>query len=499
MPEDASMSAPAETAFDLVIRGGTVATATDSFTADIGIKDGVIAGLGRGLGAGRREIDASGRLVTPGGVDSHCHIEQLAASGMMNADTFETATRSAAMGGTTTVIPFAAQHVGMSLAKVVDEYHAAAERGAMVDYAFHMILADPQPEILRDEVPGLVRAGHSSLKVFLTYDRLRLEDEQFLNVLEAARAHGCMVCVHAENHGMISWMGKRLVERGYTAPKFHAVSHPRVAEAEAIGRAIACAALLDQPLMIFHVSTAEGAAVIHKARGEGLRVWGETCTQYLVMTRHDIDRPGIEGAKWVCSPPLRETSDQEALWAALENGTLQTVSSDHAPYRMDETGKLARGPNPTFKEMANGMPGLELRLPVLFDAMVSQGRMDVNRFVELTATAPAKLYGLHPRKGTIAIGGDADLVVWDTGREVEIEAGPRYDNAGYTPYESRRLKGWPETVLLRGEPVAEKGELKARAGRGRFLPRAGGPAAAPRGRTSPEFDPATNWGAKLLG
>jgi dihydropyrimidinase len=484
---------------DLVIRGGRVATASDLFNADIGVAGGEIVALGRSLPEAKAEIDARGRLVTPGGVDSHCHIEQLAASGMMNADTFETATRAAAMGGTTTVISFAAQHVGMSLAKIVEDYHKAAERGAMVDYAFHMILSDPRPEILKDELPPLVRAGHSSLKVFLTYDRLRLEDEQFLDVLEAARSHGCMVCVHAENHGMISWMGRRLIERGHTAPKFHAVSHPRVAEAEAIGRAIACAALLDQPLMIYHVSTAEGAAVIHRARGQGLKVWGETCTQYLVMTKQDLDRPGIEGGKWVCSPPLREAADQEALWAALENGTLQTVSSDHAPYRMDETGKLAKGPNPSFKEMANGMPGLELRLPVLFDAMVSQGRMEVSRFVELTATAPARLYNLHPRKGTIAIGADADLVLWDTEREVEITAGPRYDNAGYTPYEGRRLKGWPETVLLRGEVVARAGVLEGRPGQGSFLPRNGGAAAKPIGRSSPEFDPARNFGAKLLG
>lgn len=485
------------TAFDMVVRGGKVATATDLFEADIGIRDGRITALGQGLAAGAAEIDATGKLLTPGGVDSHCHIEQLSASGMMNADTFASATGAAALGGTTTVISFAAQHVGMSLTRVAEEYHVAAERGALVDYAFHLILADPRPEVLKEELPPLARAGHGSLKVFLTYDRLRVADEQFLDVLDAARTHGQMVCVHAENHGMITWMGKRLIERGYRHPRYHVPSHPRVGEIEAIQRAIHCAALVDQPLMIFHVSTREGAAVIHRALGEGQKVWGETCTQYLTLTSADLDRPGVEGAKWMCSPPLREPDDQAALWQALRVGTLQTVSSDHAPYRMDASGKLAKGADPSFKEIANGMPGIELRLPVLFDAMVSSGRMDVCKFVELTATAPAKLYGLHPRKGSIAIGADADIVVWDQESEVTIADGPRHDLAGYTPFAGRTLRGWPSEVLLRGKSVAKGGELTGTAGKGQWLPRQGGPAAAPTGRLEAELDPARNFGAEL--
>jgi dihydropyrimidinase len=484
---------------DLVIRGGTVATATDTFRADVAVRGERVVAIGEDLPPGRQEIDATGRLVLPGGVDSHCHIEQLTASGLMNADDFASATTSAAFGGTTTVIPFAAQHVGMSLARVVEDYHAAAERGAVVDHAFHMILCDPRSEVLAQELPPLARAGHGSLKVFLTYDRLRIEDAQFLDVLEAARSHGLMVCVHAENHGMITWMGKRLIERGYRHPRYHVPSHPRLGEIEAIGRAIACAALIDQPLMIFHVSTAEGAAVIHRARGEGRKVWGETCTQYLTLGATDLDRPGLEGAMWMCSPPLREPSDQEALWWALEVGTLQTVSSDHAPYRMDASGKLAMGEGASFKEIANGMPGLELRLPVLFDAMVSRGRLGLNRFVELTATAPARLYGLHPRKGSVAVGADADLVVWDPERTVEIVQGPRHDRAGYTPYAGRTVRGWPTTVVRRGQVIVADGVLRAEPGSGRFLPRAGGPAASPAGRTAPELDPARNFGASLRG
>ena len=483
--------------YDLVVRGGTVATATGSFAADVAVRGGVIAALGQKLPTGGIEIDASRKLVLPGGVDSHCHIEQLSASGLVNADTFASATTSAAFGGTTTVIPFAAQHVGMSLARVVEDYHAMAARGAVVDYAFHMILCDPRPEILGEELPPLARSGHGSLKVFLTYDRLRVEDAQFLEVLEAARAHGLMVCVHAENHGMITWMGKKLLQGGYRQPRYHVPSHPRLGEIEAIGRAIACAALVDQPLMIFHVSTAEGAGVIHRARGEGHKVWGETCTQYLTLTSRDLDRPGLEGAMWMCSPPLREPADQEALWWALEIGTLQAVSSDHAPYRMDASGKLAKGPDPNFKEIANGMPGLELRLPVLFDAMVSQGRLGLAKFVELTATAPAMLYGLDPAKGSVAVGADADLAVWDPDRTVAIVQGPRHDRAGYTPFAGRTIKGWPETVVRRGEVIVANGTLLAEAGSGRFLPRAGGAAARPLGRSVAELDPARNFGATL--
>ena len=487
-----------EPVYDLVIRNGRVATVSDVFEADVAVTGEVIVAIGRNLPAGKREIDARGKLVLPGGVDSHAHIEQLSAAGIMNADTFESATTAAAFGGTTTVIPFAAQHVGMALPQVLEDYHALARKGAVIDYAFHMIIADPTPETLRNDIPGLIKQGHASLKIFMTYDRLKIDDEPLLDILVAARESGALLCAHAENHGIISWMVKRLLARGYTQPKYHAISHARFSEAEAFNRLIGMAALVDQPIMIFHVSTAEGAKVIRDARGEGLKVFAETCPQYLFLTADDLDKPDAEGAKWMCSPPPRAASDQEALWQALELGDLQTISSDHAPYRFDETGKLRAGSNPNFKQIANGLPGLETRLPLLFDAMVSKGRLGLQKFVELTATAPAKIYNLHPRKGSIAIGADADIAIWDPEREVKLSDSMMHDLAGYTPYAGRTLRGWPTTVLSRGRVIVADGKRLVEPGFGRFLARTGGDAATPTGRLVADMDPARNFGAKLL-
>jgi len=482
---------------DIVIRYGTVVTATDTMRADVAIAGSTIAAIGRDLAPGKREIDASGKYVMPGGIDAHAHIEQLSASGLINSDTFESATRSAALGGTTSVLCFAAQHVGMSLTKVVEDYHALARRGAIIDYGFHMILADPREEVLRDEIPPLIKSGHSTLKVFMTYDRLRVDDVQLLDVLMTARENKALVLVHAENHGMITWLSKRLLAKGYTAPRYHAVSHPRLGEAEAFTRLIAFAEFLDQPIMIYHVSSAEGAAVIRAARGRGLKVFAETCPQYLFLTKHDLDKPGIEGAKWMCSPPVREKSDQEALWQALSAGDLQLISSDHAPYAFNEKGKLMAGTSANFKQIPNGMPGLQARLPLLFDAMVSNGRLGAQKFVEWTSTAPAEIYGLAPRKGSIAIGADADIAIWDPGKEATFADATVVDGGGYTPYAGRTVRGWPVTVLRRGEIIAENGSCLAAPGSGEFLARAGGGAAEPLGRLSPEFDPERNFGAHL--
>jgi dihydropyrimidinase len=482
--------------FDVVIRGGTVASAAKVFSADVGISGGLIAEIGQNLAPAALEIDAREKLVLPGGVDTHAHIQQLSPSGLMTADDFRSATTAAAFGGTTTVLSFAAQHAGMDLAKVVSDYHAIAEQGAIIDYGFHMIIVDPT-EITLKQIPALVRTGHASIKVYMTYDRLRVNDEKLLDVLLVARESGALVCVHAENHGLISWLSRRLLDRGYTSPKFHTVAHARAAEAEAIYRLITFSEFLDQPVMIFHVSTAEGAALIRDARRRGVKVFAETCPQYLFLTAADVDQTGIEGVKRIFSPPPRTASDQEALWNALALGDLQVVSSDHAPYSLDEAGKLKHGLNADFKQIASGMPGIETRMCLMFDAMVSKGKLGLSAFVNLMSTQPAKIYGLYPRKGAIEVGADGDIAVWNPQHETTLSVSLTHDRTGYSPYEGRMVRGWPEVVMRRGQLLVSNGKLAAEPGKGVFLARQAGEAAKPSGHSSPEFDPSLNFGAVL--
>jgi dihydropyrimidinase len=484
--------------FDLVISGGTVVTAGDTIACDVGIKDGVVATLGKNLGSSAREIDASGCLVLPGGIDSHCHIEQRSSAGIVCADDFYSATVSAAFGGTTTVIPFAAQHRGQSLRQVVEEYHAAAGPKAVIDYAFHLIISDPSEHVMGQELPALIRDGYTSFKVYMTYDLLALDDRQMLDILSVARREGALVMVHAENHEMIKWLTSRLLDRGLGAPRYHAVSHARIAEGEATNRAVKLSQLLDVPILLVHVSAGEAIEVIRNAQTKGLKIYGETCPQYLFLTADDLAKPGVEGAKFCCSPPPRDHAAQQAVWTGLLNGTFQVFSSDHAPYRFDASGKLPHGDKTTFKDIANGVPGIELRLPLLFSEGVGQGRLDLNAFVALTATNHAKLYGLYPKKGTIAVGSDADIAVWDPKRETEITAGILHDNVGYTPYEGRRLRGWPVTVLSRGRVVVEDGKLAAQRGSGKFLPCALSEAAKPSGVPVPELASVADTGVPLV-
>jgi dihydropyrimidinase len=484
-------------AYDLIIRNGTVVTAAETVDCDVGIRDGVIAAIARGLTGGDREIEARGKLVMPGGIDSHCHIEQKSAMGIMNADDFYSGTVSAAFGGNTTIIPFAAQHRGQSLRDVVKDYHDCAGPKAVIDYAFHLIISDPSDQVLGQELPALIRDGYTSFKVYTTYDLLRLDDYQILQVLDLARRERALVMVHAENHDVIRWLSERLLTRGYRAPKYHAVSHARIAESEATHRVIALAELLDVPLLVVHVSTGEAMEEIRLAQSRGLKIYGETCPQYLFLTAADLDRPGAEGAKFCCSPPPRDEATQELIWQGLCGGVFQVFSSDHAPYRFDETGKLAKGSDPSFKEVANGVPGIEVRMPLLYSEGVGKGRLDLQQFVALTATNAAKLYGLFPRKGTIAVGADADIAIWDPDLEVTIGTDVLHDNVGYTPYEGRRVTGWPVMVINRGRIVVEDGELKVDRGSGEFLPCEAPDAARPLGRSVSEMDPGRNFGAEL--
>ena len=466
-------------AFDLVIRNGTVATAADTSRCDIGINGEKIAAIAERLPAGTRDIDAAGRFVLPGGIDSHCHIEQLSGMGIMSADDFYSGTVSAAFGGTTTIIPFAAQHRGTSVTATVADYHERARSKAVIDYGFHLIIGDPTDKVLGEELPAAIKGGITSFKVYMTYPKWRLEDFQLLEVLSVADREGALVMVHAENDDMIRWIAKRLIERGHGAPKYHGVAHHALAEAEATNRIIVLSRLLQVPVLIVHVSSPEATNTIRAAQTLGASIYAETCPQYLVLTAEDMDRPGVEGAKWCCSPPLRDKAAQAAIWAGLANGTFQVYSSDHAPYRFDETAKIPRGEQTTFKEMANGVPGIELRLPILFSEGVLKGRLSINQFVALAATNHARMYGLYPRKGTIAVGSDADIAIWNPDIEKRIDASMMHDAVGYTPYEGHVYKGWPEIVTSRGRVVVENGDLKAARGSGRFLPRGRpGPVAA---------------------
>ncbi len=459
------------TTLDLVIRGGTVATATDIMKCDLGIKDGRIVALADRL-EGDRVIDAAGQWVLPGGVDAHCHLDQPMSDGSVMADDFYTGTVSAACGGTTTVIPFACQMKGGSLKDAVADYHRRADGKPVIDYAFHLIVSDPTPEVLETELPQLIQLGYTSFKIYMTYDDLKLNDRQVLDMLALARQEQAFVMIHAENADCIGWMVQQLERLGRLAPRYHAASRPMLVEREATHRAIALAELVDVPILIVHVSGAEAIEQIQWAQNRGLRIYGETCPQYLFLTEEDLGgEQGFEGAKCICSPPPRDKANQQVVWDGLVNGVFQVFSSDHAPFRYaDPLGKQIQGTQASFKYVPNGIPGIETRLPLLFSEGVLQERIDINTFVALTATNPAKLYGLYPRKGTIAIGSDADVVIWNTDQSITLTNDHLHHNVDYTPYAGMTLQAWPEVVLSRGEVVYQQGQFSATAGRGQFLP-----------------------------
>ncbi|MFT5174516.1 MAG: dihydropyrimidinase [Gammaproteobacteria bacterium] len=455
---------------DLVIRNAHVATSGDEFSADIGIKDGRIVMLADAINvAAREEIDAAGRIVTPGGIDGHCHIDQPTTDGSVCADDFESATRSAACGGTTTVIPFALQMKGMSLREAVADYHRRADGHALIDYAFHLIVTDPTEQLLGQDLPALIRDGYTSFKIYMTYDDMKLNDAQILDLLSVARREQALVMIHAENSEVIAWLTRQLERCGNIAPRYHANSRPKAVEREATHRAITLAEVVDTPILIVHVSGRDAVEQIRWAQGRGMRIYAETCPQYLFLTEDDLAKPGFEGAKCLCSPPPRDAANQQVIWDGLINGTFQVFSSDHAPTRFDDAkGKKLHGEDAAFQYIPNGVPGLETRLALLYSAGVLEGRISVQEFVALTSTNVARMYGLYPRKGTIGIGADADLVVWDE-RDVIIANDKLHHNVDYTPYEGIHLKAWPGLTLSRGVVVWDGIAAAGSPGRGQFL------------------------------
>ena len=461
---------------DLIVKGGTIATASDTFAADIGIRDGRIVALGSGLDGAREVLDASGLLVLPGGIDSHVHIAQPSGPGIVMADDFESGTRSAALGGNTLVMPFCMQRKGESLRQAVTDYHQKADGEAHIDISFHLIISDPTPGVLGQELPALVADGYTSFKVFMTYQDLALTDFQMLEVFTVARRTGALVMVHAENYDAIRFLTDQLERAGNIAPKFHAISRPIPVEREATHRAISLAELIDVPIMVVHISNGEAMEEVRRAQARGRKVFGETCPQYLVLTEKDLDGLNMEGAKYVCSPPPRDHASQDACWRGLQTGIFQTYSSDHCPFRYDDPeGKLTPKGRTSFRWVPNGIPGVEARLPILFSEGVNKGRITLEQFVAYSATNHAKMYGLYPRKGTIAIGADADIVLWDPKQKVTISRAVLHDGADYTPYEGIEVTGWPVTTLVRGRAVVDDRKLVGPKGHGRAVARTRSP------------------------
>lgn len=476
--------------YDLVIAGGTVATASDTFSCDIGVRDGTIVAMGHDLGSAKETIDASGHLVLPGGIDSHVHIAQPSGDGIVMADDFASGTLSAAFGGNTTVMPFCMQEKGTSLRETVKEYHKLAEGRCYTDVSFHLVISEPTEQVLGQDLPALIEDGYTSFKVFMTYDGLALNDREMLEVMSVARETGALVMVHAENYDAIRFLTDRLERGGHIAPKFHGTSRPIPVEREATHRAISLAELVDVPVMIVHVSNREAMEEIARARSRGLKVYGETCPQYLVLTEKDMDGLNMEGAKYVCSPPPRDTASQQACWEGLSNGIFNVFSSDHCPFRYDDpAGKLTPKGRTSFRWVPNGIPGVETRLPILFSEGVGKGRITLNQFVALSATNHAKTYGLT-KKGSIAIGMDADIAIWDPRREVTISQSLLHHGSDYTPYEGIQVTGWPVTTILRGQVLVRDGQLVGKPGQGGHVARERSALAAPVGQLPTSFEPA---------
>ncbi len=454
-----------------LIKSGQIVTAVDCYSADILVDDSKIALIGSDLesisGVVDQTIDATGKLVLPGGIDPHTHMD-LPFGGTSSSDDFETGTRAAALGGTTTIIDFAVQYRGQSLNEALDVWFAKAEGKATTDYGFHMIVTDLPDERL-PELKGLIGQGVPSFKLFMAYPGVFLVDDgTIFKAMTAAGQAGGLICMHAENGVVIDVLVKRAIAEGKTAPKYHALTRPTRAEAEGVHRAIAIAEIANSPVYIVHLSCDDALKEVQAARDLGLPAYAETCPQYLFLDHTYYEKEDFEGAKYVMTPPLRDKSNQEQLWKGLRGNDLQVISTDHCPFCFKEQKELGRN---DFSKIPNGGPGVEHRMSLIYDGGVAQKRISVNRFVELTSTAAAKIFGLFPRKGAIAVGSDADVVVFDPNREQTISAKTHHMRVDYSAYEGRTVRGVTETVLARGQVIVENGTFKGKAGGGRFLKR----------------------------
>ena len=453
----------------MLIKSGTIFPAADSFAADILIEDGTISRISRDIepAAGDAVIDARGMEIYPGGIDAHTHFS-LPFMGTVSADDFESGTVAAACGGTTTIVDFAIQGKGQKLSSAIAAWHEKAAGKAAVDYGFHLALVDVNKEVLA-EIPEVVEEGISSFKCFMAYKgALMIDDDQLLQVLRSAKEHSALVSVHAENGDMLSHLMKRFAGEGKTGPEYHPLAHPAEAEGEAAHRAIALAAFAQAPLHIVHLSCDDALREVQAARMRGQLVLAETCPQYLLLSDELYNKNGFEAAKWVMSPPLRAASNLDRLWAGLRDGFLQSVATDHCSFNFKGQKEMGKG---DFQKIPNGIPGVGDRVNLLYTYGVRRGIISRNRFAAVIATNAAKIFGLYPAKGTVAVGSDADLVIFDPGRAGEVSVKTSRHNVDYSAFEGFKLEGVPAFVISRGKVVAEYSKFTGEKGRGRYLKR----------------------------
>ena len=451
-----------------MIRNGNIVTASDSYTADILLDNERIQAIGIGLEADAdRTIDAKGKYVIPGGVDPHTHLD-LPFGGTVTSDDFETGTRAAAFGGTTTIVDFAVQQRDQALSQTLDTWHVKAAGKAAIDYGFHMIIID-MPDKRLPELDDMVRQGVTSFKLFMAYpESVMADDATIFKTLRRASNNGALVCLHAENGHMIDVLVKQALAEGHTDPKYHELTRPPITEAEATHRTIRMAEVAGAPVYFVHLSCSEALEEVQTARSKRDYVYAETCTHYLTLDNSMYQKEGFEGAKYVLTPPLRDKSHQEDLWNGLRRDDLQIVSTDHCAFRFADQKTLGRG---DFSKIPNGGPGIENRFSLLYTSGITTGLLNMNRFVEVFSTAAAKRFGLYPRKGTIAAGSDADIVIFHPDTETTISAQSHHMNVDYSMYEGMRVKGVPDFVISRGNIIVEDGQYLGKPGDGRFLER----------------------------
>jgi len=454
--------------FDLAIRGGMVVTAAGVRRADVAIRGEQIVAVAEDLdGTSERTVDATGLLVLPGAIDVHVHLQMPLGDDLVSSDDFETGTIAAACGGTTTIIDFTTQPRGVSLHEGVHARRGEADGRVAVDYSLHLQVTDASQQTLA-ELASLAQSGYPSLKLYMTYEDVRVDDAAMLLIMEAAARAGALVMVHAENHAIIQFLSARLLASSHTAPSGHPLSRPSYVEGEATERALALARAAGAPVYIVHLTSAEALAAVRRARAAGVAAYAETCPQYLLLSDEAYWRPGFEGAKYVISPPLRPQEHHDALWAGLADGTLSAVATDHCPWFLH--GQKDRGKD-SFTRIPGGIAGLETRLPLLYHYGVGSGRISLPRLVDLCATGPARLFGLTPHKGNIVPGADADIVLFDPQRRVTISQDVLHHRVDYTPYEGMVVTGWPVLTFLRGRVIAENGRFVGQPGQGRFIGR----------------------------